>query len=182
MPLPVSRIRSGALVPARALEPARLEEVLLPVLHQFNLMQQQMFDQFHQTMLMMVQMFSTLHREQMSLLREELDKLHAINRELQSLQSEFGWQPAASLDASPDAVNHAQSPAAEPVGGPAAKSKAGSANNVPPPAADTERRGDAIHPGQTDPAVHAWLSQRIAALQQERQGRWQKIVKFVMGK
>jgi hypothetical protein len=29
--------------------------------------------------------------------------------------------------------------------------------------------------------MHAWLSQRIAALQQERQSRWQKIVSFLGG-
>jgi hypothetical protein len=30
--------------------------------------------------------------------------------------------------------------------------------------------------------IHVWLSERIAALNAERQGRWQKLLNLMMGK
>ena len=44
------------------------ESVLVPLVNQFGLMQQQMFDQFQQAMAMMVQMFGTMHRDQMEVI------------------------------------------------------------------------------------------------------------------
>ena len=35
---------------------------------------------------------------------------------------------------------------------------------------------------QTGVDVHAWLCQRFASLEQERQTRWQKLLGFLMGK
>ena len=42
--------------------------MLVPLVNQFGLMQQQMFDQFQQAMAMMVQMFGTMHRDQMEVI------------------------------------------------------------------------------------------------------------------
>ena len=64
------------------------ESLLLPLISQFSLMQQQMFDQFQQTLLVMAQMFGNLHREQMTLVREELDHIQDLTRQLQALQLE----------------------------------------------------------------------------------------------
>ncbi|HXG10517.1 MAG TPA: hypothetical protein VNK04_12215, partial [Gemmataceae bacterium] len=50
----------------------------------------------------------------------------------------------------------------------------------PPPAPATNGPPGANAP--TNAEIHAWLSQRIAAIQQERETRWQKIVNFVLGK
>jgi hypothetical protein len=37
-------------------------------------------------------------------------------------------------------------------------------------------------PEKSTPAnVHAWIADRIRALQEEQQGRWQKVVNFVLG-
>src|SRR5439155_13963997 len=76
----------GALLPAEALPappveglgPALLSlagpqnhalgSVLLPLVNQFNQMQQQMLDQFQQALVQMFQMFSGLHKEQMGYL------------------------------------------------------------------------------------------------------------------
>ena len=55
------------------LAPSELtESMLVPLVNQFGLMQQQMFDQFQQAMAMMVQMFGTMHRDQMEVIRAEL--------------------------------------------------------------------------------------------------------------
>ena len=61
--------------------PNLTESMLVPMVNQFGLMQQQMFDQFQQAMAMMVQMFGTMHRDQMEVIRAELDRLHELTDE-----------------------------------------------------------------------------------------------------
>jgi hypothetical protein len=64
--------------------------MLLPLVNQFGLMQQQMFDQFQQAMAMMVQMFGTMHRDQMEVIRAELDQLRELTEEFHALKNELG--------------------------------------------------------------------------------------------
>ena len=61
----------------------------MPLVNQFGLMQQQMFDQFQQAMAMMVQMFGTMHRDQMEVIRTELDRLHELTEEFHALKQEL---------------------------------------------------------------------------------------------
>jgi pSer/pThr/pTyr-binding forkhead associated (FHA) protein len=63
--------------------------VLVPLVNQFGLMQQQMFDQFQQAMAMMIQMFGTMHRDQMEVIRTELDRLRELTEEFHSLKREL---------------------------------------------------------------------------------------------
>ena len=63
--------------------------MLVPLVNQFGLMQQQMFDQFHQAMAMMVQMFGTMHHDQMAVIREELDRLNELSDEVHALRAEL---------------------------------------------------------------------------------------------
>jgi pSer/pThr/pTyr-binding forkhead associated (FHA) protein len=65
------------------------ESILVPLVNQFGLMQQQMFDQFQQAMAMMVQMFGTMHRDQMEVIRAELDRLHELTDEFHALKEEL---------------------------------------------------------------------------------------------
>jgi hypothetical protein len=65
------------------------ESMLVPLVNQFGVMQQQMFDQFQQAMAMMLQMFGTMHREQMEVIRTELNQLHNLTQEFHSLKSEL---------------------------------------------------------------------------------------------
>jgi len=74
------------------------ESLLVPLVNQFGQMQQQMFDQFHQAMMVMFQTFSALHRDQMELVRQELDRVHELTRQLHALQAELSKQPAAAND------------------------------------------------------------------------------------
>jgi pSer/pThr/pTyr-binding forkhead associated (FHA) protein len=85
----VEVVSSETVYPARLNPPELSEAVLAPLVNQFSLMQQQMFDQFQQAMGMLVQMFGTMHREQMDVIREELDRLHHLSRELQELKAEL---------------------------------------------------------------------------------------------
>src|SRR5262249_10053485 len=65
------------------------ESILVPLVNQFGLMQQQMFDQFQQAMAMMVQVFGTMHRDQMEVIRAELDQLRELTEEFHALKSEL---------------------------------------------------------------------------------------------
>ena len=56
---------SESSFPIQLAQSGLTESVLVPLVNQFGLMQQQMFDQFQQAMAMMVQMFGTMHRDQM---------------------------------------------------------------------------------------------------------------------
>ncbi len=65
------------------------ESMLVPLVSQFGMMQQQMFDQFQQAMAMMVKMFGTMHRDQMEVIRAELDRLHELTDEFHALKNEL---------------------------------------------------------------------------------------------
>jgi pSer/pThr/pTyr-binding forkhead associated (FHA) protein len=86
------------------------ELVLVPLVNQFGLMQQQMFDQFQQAMAMMIQMFGTMHRDQMDVIRAELDRLHELTDEFHALKDELSnrtreqAQPVSSEPAGHDRV------------------------------------------------------------------------------
>jgi pSer/pThr/pTyr-binding forkhead associated (FHA) protein len=68
------------------------DNMMSVLLYHFGQMQQQMAEQFHQAVMTMVQMFSTFHRDQMELVREELNRLHDLNQEIVSIQSELARQ------------------------------------------------------------------------------------------
>jgi pSer/pThr/pTyr-binding forkhead associated (FHA) protein len=175
---------ASSLLPAvRGAAPSADQSILLPILNEFNLMQQHMMEQFHQTMLMMAEMFTSLHREQTELVREEMEHLRRLTQELTLLQGELARQrieeptppcvpdpvvvtenretvPTTTADEEPPA---APVPPTEPLKFAPAQPQ-GAASPLPAPA-----------------EVHEWLNRRIVALQEERQGRWQKLLRFVRG-
>ena len=164
-----------------------VEALLLPMMRQFSLMQQQMFDQFQQALLRMVQMFSGLHREQLQLIRQELNQLSELTRELQSLQAEPARQASIPARMEADALPRAESvplpPPAAPAVSPSAKV---TPSQAPPPhprqPAEKLPTSAAEDSGRSPREVHGWLMQRLASLQQERQSRWQKILNVLTGK
>jgi hypothetical protein len=202
LPASIQSVSPRHVIPAQPLRRGIVDEsLMLPVINQFNLMQQQMFDQFQQTMLMMVQMFTNMHREQMSLVRDELDQLHRVTQELRELQAELAARAPGSSGqniSQPSAVApvHNSLNGKEARGARQAWSLKVPGENEPGPAAvdpsakpGDEARQSTTHapkdkppPRNTDPNIHLWLSNRIAALQQERQGRLQRLFNIVRGK
>jgi hypothetical protein len=85
----VEIVASGAALPLKAAPSEVAESMLVPLVNQFGLMQQQMFDQFQQAMAMMVQMFGTMHRDQMEAIRSELAQLHELTQEFHALKQEL---------------------------------------------------------------------------------------------
>jgi pSer/pThr/pTyr-binding forkhead associated (FHA) protein len=225
---PVELVSPDPSLPGR-LPSEVTDSVLVPLVNQFGMMQQQMFDQFQQAMGMLVQMFSSMHREQMDVIREELDRLHDLTRELQELKEELARAPGRAAPAtapaavptlpaagsvaarrpseppsasdSPPSGRWGAAPAGEsstpadapsteaPIPSLAARAAGqrpmGPAAATPPPTAPRpDQAGPGAGPtgtlGAGQDAV-AWIHQRIAAIQQERETRWQKILKLLPG-
>jgi pSer/pThr/pTyr-binding forkhead associated (FHA) protein len=172
------------------------QHALAPILQQFGMMQQQMFDQFQQGMMMMFQMFSNMHRDQMGVIREELDRLQELTEEIQNLQAQLAkTAPTASPPAAgttpanrpgQNAVGAASKPTAQPRSANDAPRKSSpAASSAQPRTQATNGAESSAAPapaGQTQADIHAWLSHRLVAIQQERQTRWQKILGFLTGK
>ena len=89
MPSKVDLVPSNSMLPVTLPQSELTESMLVPLVNQFGLMQQQMFDQFQQAMAMMVQMFGTMHRDQMEVIRAELDRLHELTDEFHALKNEL---------------------------------------------------------------------------------------------
>lgn len=95
------RRRSGGLVPRGGLRPIGPGEGLTPpaqpvagtevssaaLMSHFQTMQAQMLEHQQQMMAMVVQAFSSAHTRQLDVIREELQRVHDLNRELQELQA-----------------------------------------------------------------------------------------------
>jgi hypothetical protein len=163
----------GLLVPAGGLERGG-EAALAPLVQHFTALQQHMFDQFQQTMVMLVRMLSSMHEQQVSLIRDELRQFQKATEELQRLQQQLGEAraPAAPAPVSPpDGRLAGAGPRPQPA--PA---------EVPAPAGWL-RQPEAVagQEGVTGDGVHAWLNQRIAEVQSERQSSWQRILGFLRG-
>ena len=145
--------------PSSSLTPADLE----PFVARFEQMQQQMFEQFHQAMMTMFQGFGAMHRDQMGQVREELDRIRDLSRELQGLQG----RPA-------EATPPTSGP--EPVAAARRGSASGIARRLRRPGRRSIRRRPAA-----GPEIHDLISRRIARLQDERQGRWKRVLDLISG-
>jgi pSer/pThr/pTyr-binding forkhead associated (FHA) protein len=164
-----------------------VQSLLVPIAQHLGTMQHQMFEQFQQAMMMMFQMFGKLQREQIKVIREEMDRLHQLSREVMSLQAELSKHTPAAPDKSrvgTRSADHATTAAAGPRLAPA-YNPAANPSPRPTPAPNskpaTESKPLPLPQKPPEKDMHAWLSQRIAALQEERQSRWQKIVSFLGG-
>jgi pSer/pThr/pTyr-binding forkhead associated (FHA) protein len=163
--------------------------------------QMQLMESFHRDMILMVQMFAAMHREQLASVRFELDRVQQLTRKLSALQSKLGQQPGSehaggTADLGQPSQEHGPIPATDrkkrdrkpaseeprhasnrtepksprPAGGPDVVSpKTRSTQGSVPPGSDGT--------SDQDPAqIHAFLTERIAKLQRERQGYWERIL------
>jgi pSer/pThr/pTyr-binding forkhead associated (FHA) protein len=147
--------------------PVHSQALVLGLVNQFSQMQQQMFDQFQQTVMSLVCMFRELQAEQADQVRQELDELSRLTHELTELQAE-----AAERAKPPEPV--APAPPPKQVRHPGAP--------VVPRPANTGATPKPEKAVKEPDKIHALLCQRMAQLEAERQGHWQKILGFLLGK
>jgi pSer/pThr/pTyr-binding forkhead associated (FHA) protein len=138
------------------------ESALVPLVNQFGLMQQQMFDQFQQAMAMLVQMFGTMHRDQMAVIREELDRLRDLTEEFHALKRELAnrtQEPNAPVSVSAGAVASGGSSglkAAQGDGGkPSAMESPSVASSVPERRLSPTPRLSSVPPTSKSPEAHS---------------------------
>lgn len=167
-------------------------------LDQFAEMQRDMFGQFEQLMMSMMQMFAVLNQEQVTQVRGELAELRRLTLELQELKSPPSAPPASSsahhAESRPEAAPSA--PRAEDAG---RGGDSGAVEEAAPPTAPggqnpvseaetstdptgSPRQGTRAPTEGLDEDVHVALSRRIAAIRQEQEGRWQRVVNLMTGR
>ncbi len=197
---PVPAMAPNPQLPAAQTEGERnvSEAFVLSLVNQFGQMQQQMFQQSQQSMMMLVNMFSSLHQNHMELIRDDLNRIHQITDELKAVQSQMadGQTSATSVsytrDSQPagDSQEHVQdAEISEP------RPATPEPRTAPPPSSSESPQPG---PGETPPTVpadaadrprsdrsgvraHTLLSERLAELENERNSRWQKIMKTITG-
>jgi hypothetical protein len=205
-PAPILATAEAGVLTGR---PELTETVLVPLLNELGQMQQQMAEQFQQALMMMFQLFSSMHQDQMALIREELAQIQRLNREQHALQAELAQQAARAAVAEAVAartgtgIGTGAVESRPPLRLVSAAGTDGAAPAPPRPerAAETASLGGE-RPGRTPAApsstptasrkeptaaavqesLHTLLAERLAAIQEERQGRWQKLLKTVMGR
>lgn len=166
------------LVDGRSPEQVELAEALIvPLVKQFSQMQQDMMEQFHQTMLGVFNAFGSLYQEQMGDLKKELSEIRQLTNELQKLQAAASIAnnllPDEKMPGSQDGTSK-RGPT-----GPVNPHALADANTreTEPGTSQRSVRTDAINSAD----IHAILTQRIAAIQTERQGRLQRIMQMIIG-
>jgi hypothetical protein len=166
------------------------------------MMQQQMFDQFQQTMTMMVQMFGKMHETQMETIRQEFGRLNELTEEINSLKVELARVTSKQAQMSQESTTpRAPDPRPQPMnpaikmqtkssdvsleGRPSRNPDAPSKAPIPETPLRTNPKTPPNAPlpdaNQGDRDVIVWLHQRITSIQNEREGRWQKILKLLPG-
>ena len=155
------------------------------LVHQFGMMQQQMFDHFHQTMMMMFEGFATLHREQSNAIREEFDQVRKLSDEIEALRVETARLAEAATARPAERPTTAERPGLAERPRPATNGHPtpGPAPERGPSAGRRDGQGPAeafkrATPPPPDPEadIHAQLCRRLSTIQAERQNRWQKIL------
>jgi len=156
------------------------ESMLVPLVNQFAIMQQQMLDQFQQTMSMLVHTFGKMHRDQMDVIHAELSRLHELTEEIQSIKDELAKTTSGARGNKPSEKAH---PSATPHRLPSGGNASSPATEQPQSAGSRSQLspGDSDAGADTDKDTLIWLHQRITAIQNERESRWQKILKLLPG-
>ena len=93
IPMPAPQFVAPAQfgMPAQLGEGAPLNEAMaVSLMQQFATMQQQLFDHTHQLLAVMAETFQSAHNRQTQLIREELQRVHELNRELHELNRKKG--------------------------------------------------------------------------------------------
>ncbi|MFG0335508.1 MAG: VanZ family protein [Maioricimonas sp. JB049] len=156
--------------------------MLRTLLEHFSAMQREMMQQSQQQMMMMMQMFGQLQKTQLEAIREDLQRVQEITRELCETQTRLAAEEAARQAGSRQEHHPLPPPAAFLNGAPPIPGQLpwmpGLAPPVPADAVTDEEslRSRASH---KDVTTHAQLSERIRVLERERNSRWQKIVSFL---
>ena len=168
--------------------------------------QMQLMESFHNDMILMVQMFVAMHREHVASVRHELDMVQQLTGELSELQAKLadgsatpgvGLTDRTGRPAQARGSDHAKNrkkrdkksvsrDSANPIHRPEPTSaRPAESPSLPNSRSRSAERSISATSGGAGEAegsqIHAVLTERIAELQRERQGYWQRILTVLHG-
>lgn len=177
------------------------ESFISSLLVQFGQMQQQMSVQFQQAVMTIVEMFRSVHQDHMELIRDELIRLRELNQDLLAIQTELSklqrdQNPARSAVQQETAVSHvaglsqfdlaqsdaAASPADSRPNERARETKPQGAFQSESAVEARRRERERLMQVPEGEDIHAWLCHRMAAIQNEQQTLWQRILTTIRAK
>lgn len=159
LPLPMNLSLPMVVEGPQQTELTRLaESMIAPLIDQFTTMQQHLFDQYHQSMMEMMAVFARLHHDQQGMVDRELRKIRRLTREVRALRRELDQQREAAAAAPPH------------------NGKKPSTGSEPIVSALRSDRAEAPGTPEDYRAAQARIISRMTALQEERQGRWQRLL------
>ncbi len=172
------------------------ESLVRAMIGEFGQIQERSAERFQATLMAILQSFAGIHGEQMVLIREELTRIRELTDEQQALRSQV--ESRARIVENP--------PALRLVAGEPRSATLNLAPNSPNPArpglhrrnltikdGERSRPSGQSSPVSTDPCprppsaaeegeFHAQIFNRLAEIQGERQGRWQKLMESFFGR
>jgi hypothetical protein len=155
-----------------------------PVVSLLAAMQQQMAEQHRLAMTGVIDAFRRMHNDQMQMIWGELAEFRRLTEEMTTLKASLAQlPPAASANVSPAPPPRVTEPVSAPKPAPVSD-RPQIDRPAPAPRPSIPDRTREAGPAKTNPVigdVHTWLSQRVAEVRKEREGRWQKIVSFLTG-
>jgi pSer/pThr/pTyr-binding forkhead associated (FHA) protein len=192
-----------ALQPVAALERARLSPQLVPtgpgailqpqpamlqtVVEKFEVMQEEMFDQFRQVVQILVDAIGTQHREMKKDLLAQMEEVTRLTQEVRQLETQLREGPTAGGPSVPPSRLPPCSEVREPDGllaGTPEAPQEDTPSPLPPfsaPSSGPEQAKSASGP-PLDASIHLWLQQRIEQLNAQRKGSWQRILERLFGR
>jgi pSer/pThr/pTyr-binding forkhead associated (FHA) protein len=205
----LARVEPPAHVPRRevqaVIDGAEWEPVLPPGPNPGAVWQQQvqMMQSFHNDMVMMFQMFVAMHREHLGSVRDELDRVQQLTRELTRLNARLG-----QLQGSAETITTSEAGRSKQDAGPVPQAEPSRPGRSPLPrrrtgekaerkpsrnpddkpmsnshpvsgAMDQGKPQSAQQPAMNRGDTYADLTRRITEIQRERQGYWQSILKAI---
>jgi pSer/pThr/pTyr-binding forkhead associated (FHA) protein len=183
-----SIMRSAATSrPARELATTENADSLIGVmLHEFGLMQDQSAERLQSTLIAIVHYFVGLHQDQSALIREDLVRIQALTEELAALRLQVERQ-ASAIDGPPaPRVVAGESRTSDRPALPLVKlttvesrqASPGVAHPVSPPSVTGSSTTGTPDEGE----FHSRMFDKLAKIQGERQGLWQKLMESLIGK
>ncbi|MDB5349089.1 MAG: hypothetical protein JWN86_336 [Planctomycetota bacterium] len=149
------------------------DPLLVSALQELGRKQELIADQFQQALMTMFRLFTGMHQDQMELIRAELAQIHDLTEEHRAL---LGRQPASPAVPRPIVKSSLRLVGAEtfhdPLTGPAR-------SMIDDPQSFGPRQPPVAEAGQEE--LHLQIARRLAAIQDEGQGRWQKLLGTMLG-
>jgi hypothetical protein len=111
---------------------------------------------FGQALILLICLLSDMHRDHLQLVREELQQIRRINLEISATRPSL-TRPDPGTSAGEETAGGTAEPA------------------------DTKPEPEAAHPRLVDPeAIQSLVGERLSAWEEERRGRWQRVIEILV--